>query len=452
MTESLKQSINVIDLFAGCGGLSEGLLQVGHSEEFLPIGLQPQIPSESQIDLPPFDILAHVEWELPMVRTLRANLAERWHHTKEDSQRRVVHFDIQKTKALLTGCSEEEADLREKFSFNHQDFLDGGLDQLVGEKSVDLIVGGPPCQAYSLAGRAQDKHGMKNDYRNYLFESFANVVHHYKPKLFVFENVEGLLSARPGGNQVTELIYKHFQSIGYSILSPRRLPTALLDLSRFGVPQRRKRIVIIGVNKASFNDSENMLEALYKVLFQRQLPLSMDDLPLFQSINDKSDKHTHIKSFYTFKDAVGHLDKADENNKDHLHRPRFHSERDKGFFKEWLSKDYDSKTTQEKLDFYNRKMKKNSNHIKYRSLAWDKPSPTIVAHLYKDGLMFLHPDVKQLRSLTPREAALLQSFPEDYIFPESKGATYKMIGNAVPPLFARRLGEVIYEFLIDEAI
>jgi DNA (cytosine-5)-methyltransferase 1 len=92
-------------------------------------------------------------------------------------------------------------------------------------------------------------------------------------------------------------------------------------------------------------------------------------------------------------------------------------------------------------------MNKSSKHAKYRNLEWDKPSPTIVAHLYKDGLMFIHPDSKQARSITVREAALLQSFPENYEFVGSNGAAYKMIGNAVPPLLAEKIAVAVSESL-----
>lgn len=106
-----------------------------------------------------------------------------------------------------------------------------------------------------------------------------------------------------------------------------------------------------------------------------------------------------------------------------------------------------SKSTIEKLNFYNNLLNKNSNHNKYRSLNWDKPSPTIVAHLHKDGLMFIHPDESQARSITVREAALLQSFPEDYEFIGSPGVCYKMIGNAVPPLMAKGIAQSLFEYL-----
>ena len=105
---------------------------------------------------------------------------------------------------------------------------------------------------------------------------------------------------------------------------------------------------------------------------------------------------------------------------------------------------------QEKMDFYTKITGHTSNHIKYRNIEWDKPSPTIVAHLHKDGYMFIHPDIEQLRTITIREAALLQSFPMDYKFVASNPYCYKMIGNAVPVLFAKGIAESMYDVLISK--
>ena len=118
----------------------------------------------------------------------------------------------------------------------------------------------------------------------------------------------------------------------------------------------------------------------------------------------------------------------------------YHNKRDIEIFKNWLSNKMNDKSSLEKLEFYNKYIGKTSNHIKYRNLEWDKPSPTIVAHLQKDGLMFIHPDKEQLRSITIAEAALLQSFPKDFEFKGSNAQCYKMIGNAVPVLFAKKIG------------
>ena len=129
------------------------------------------------------------------------------------------------------------------------------------------------------------------------------------------------------------------------------------------------------------------------------------------------------------------------------HEARYHSPRDTKVFKEWLSNNMNSASTQDRLDFYTKITGNKSNHIKYRNLEWDKPSPTVVAHLYKDGLMFIHPDIQQLRSITIREAALLQSFPMDYEFLGSNAYCFKMIGNAVPVEFAKNIALAIHKVL-----
>ena len=161
----MMKKYTFIDLFAGCGGLSEGFLQTEK-----------------------FEGLAHVEWETPMVNTLRQRLIDKWHHSENEAKKRVIKFDVQKTEELIHGnWTEETKKLYEKE--NHESVVEKGLAGLVGNETVDLIIGGPPCQAYSIAGRAQDPNSMKDDYRNYLFESFVKIVAFFKPKAFVFENV-----------------------------------------------------------------------------------------------------------------------------------------------------------------------------------------------------------------------------------------------------------------------
>ena len=227
-----------IDLFAGCGGLSEGFLQTGK-----------------------FIGLAHVEWESPMVNTLRQRLIDKWHHTSDDAQRRVIKFDVQKTEELIHGnWSEATKKIYEKE--NHKDIVENGLDGLVKGETVDLIIGGPPCQAYSIAGRAQDPNSMKDDYRNYLFESFVKIVDYYKPKAFVFENVPGLLSACPGNVPVRCRIYEAFKEIGYDIRTPEDLKKSVYCAEDFDVPQKRNRIIIIGTRHDSDYDTEEFYNSL----------------------------------------------------------------------------------------------------------------------------------------------------------------------------------------------
>lgn len=400
---------NFIDLFAGCGGLSEGFKKHGS-----------------------YNMLAAVEWEKPPVENLINRLSSKWGISNAED--RVMRFDIQRTEELLNGWSDE------KFGTHP------GMDQVIGTKTVDLIIGGPPCQAYSVAGRIRDENGMRDDYRNYLFEGYLEIVKYYRPKLFVFENVPGILSAKPGGIAVTELIQEQIEKAGYEIVKDLR-KLAQIDLSEYGIPQNRKRVIIVGLRKDAYDDIQNKLEYFY---------------------------HTHLSNFKepkkNVRDAIADLPKLlplDEEVKvggrkfSHLcnleipnHIPRFHSKRDISTFN-LLAKDIESGrneyiTSTSLKELYTKLTGKESNIHKYHVLRWDKPSNTIPAHLYKDGLRHIHPDAEQARSITVREAARLQTFDDDYEFISSVGDNYKMIGNAVPPKFSEILSEALSIFLEEE--
>lgn len=402
-----------IDLFAGCGGLSEGF-------------------SNSHL----FEGLAHVEWEIPMVNTLRQRLVSKWNYSQDQAVETVIHFDIQKTDELINGNWTSET--HEVYGPTNSDVVKTlGLKGVIQERSVDVVIGGPPCQAYSIAGRAQDKNSMKDDYRNYLFESFVKVVDEFKPKLFVFENVPGILTAKPGDKLVIDRIFEAFNAIGYQIKDAKRLKEATYTASDFGVPQKRNRVIIIGVRQDLNTDIEQIYHAIdeQKTADVKTVADAIKDLPKFipllEPIKIKGKNISH----------TGDIEQIPQ------HTPRYHNPSDVNIFKQWVSQGMNKLTNDEKISFYNRLKGKSSNHAKYRNLEWDQPSPTIVAHLYKDGLMFIHPDVDQARSITIREAALLQSFPMDYQFLGSAGYCYKMIGNAVPPLMAEKIAIGISKFL-----
>jgi DNA (cytosine-5)-methyltransferase 1 len=406
-----ENKLTFIDIFAGCGGLSEGFLQSGK-----------------------YEALAHVEWEMPMITTLRNRLVEKWNHSEEDALKRVIHFDIQKTDELINGKWDNETS--EKYSAtNHENIEKKGLRGLIGKQNVNLIIGGPPCQAYSIAGRAQDKNSMKDDYRNYLFESFVKVVDEFKPEVFVFENVPGLLSATPGGKPVTERIYEAFNEVGYEIRTPELLKKSVYTASELGVPQKRNRVIIIGVRKSTnifLEELYNELDRLKKKIKPKNVHDAISHLPKFKPL--KKQKKINGKN-------ISHELVKEGNVK--FHDARFHNERDVEIFRNWLKNEMNKSSSQNKISFYNDLMGKSSNHAKYRNLEWDKPSPTVVAHLYKDGLMFIHPDINQARSITVKEAALLQSFPDDFEFIGSQGFAFKMIGNAVPPEMAKNIANAI---------
>ena len=399
-------TLNTLDLFAGCGGLTEGFLQSGH-----------------------YHTIGAVEWEKAPFETLKHRLITRWKHS--ESEHAVIRFDIQRTEELINGFDDAEYGTHE------------GLKSLVGEKKIDVIIGGPPCQAYSLAGRIRDEHGMKNDYRNYLFERYIDIVKYFKPKFFVFENVVGLLSAAPDGTPITDKIYSSFRDAGYHVTSCFR--NALFDVAEYGIPQHRKRVIILGISEEYFgNTCDTMLDDFYRIILpslkgkSRTVKDAIGDLPplypLEIPIKKGASKISHIQ----------HNDNSFLN-----HTPRFHNNRDIDVFR-FLADDILSGRREyvsiEKLkELYTKVTGKHSNIHKYYVLREDEPSNTIPAHLYKDGMRHIHPDPEQARSITPREAARLQTFPDDFEFLGTTMAQYKMIGNAVPVDFATIIAEALYK-------
>lgn len=398
--------ITTLDLFAGCGGLMEGFEKQGS-----------------------FKTLGCVEWEKNPCMNLANRLKTKWNHANADEE--VIRFDIQRTEELFNGFDDEEYG-------KHI-----GLDKLIGNNKINVIIGGPPCQAYSLAGRIRDENGMRDDYRNYLFESYVKVVNHYRPSFFVFENVQGMLSAMPDGTPIVDRIKKSFSDIGYETIDD--FSKALFDLTEYGIPQNRKRIIIIGVNREEFGKScKNIINDFYNNIMPKYkrdkvtVEQAIGDLPKLYPLDDEvkieGKKYSH--TLYKGSDITNHV-------------PRFHSKRDIKIF-EMLAQDIESGrceycNTDKLKDLYRRVTGKNSNVHKYYVLRRNEQSNTIPAHLYKDGLRHIHPDSLQARSITVREAARLQTFDDDYEFIGGMMHQFKMIGNAVPPKFSLALANAVQE-------
>ena len=333
----MSNKYKMIDLFAGCGGLEDGFLQSGKYED-----------------------VAAVEWLKPQVNTLIKRLETKW--KVKDAKERVMHFDIQREKELFEGWQDDE-------------FGQGkGLDYFVNKVGgIDIIIGGPPCQAYSVAGRVRDENGMRDDYRNYLFEHYLNVVNRYRPKLFVFENVPGILSAAPDGTPITDLIRKGFEKIGYEIIKDLRV--AKVNASDYSVPQNRERMIIVGVDAQRYSNIQVFLKEFYsnilleyrgnKVFTVRD---AIGDLPECKPFWDeehhnKKTSHETPESDYTW------------------HKPRYHNMRDMDTFRllahdiESGKREYDSKKISE---LYEKKVGSKSPIHRYHVLEPDLPSTTII--------------------------------------------------------------------------
>lgn len=400
--------INIIDLFAGCGGITDGFEKANG-----------------------YETIAAVEWDKVFCDTLVRRLENKWKY--KDASNRVLLYDMQRVDNLLNGWGNDP-----KFGSNI------GLKKTIGNKKVHLIVGGPPCQAYSVAGRVRDKRGMHYDYRNFLFESYISTVNVLKPDVIIFENVLGMLSAKPGGVTITERIRKGFSKAGYYIIDD--LKKAVVNMSDYGIPQDRRRVIIVGLNKEVYKNPELVVESFYqkyltkfKVKMKKTVRDAIGDLPGFYPMEEikiiNGKKYSHFPQKSDIPD----------------HTPRYHNKRDIEIFKQLASDAYNGHPTYTSAEdlkkLYTLRTGKESAVHKYHVLKWDSPSNTIPAHLNKDGLRHIHPDPQQARTLTVREAARIQTFDDNFIFTGSAGNNYKMIGNAVPPLFAEILAKTLKQLI-----
>lgn len=418
----------MIDLFAGCGGLEDGFMQSGRYED-----------------------VAAVEWLQPQVKTLIHRLKTKWNIA--DADKRVMCFDIQQEEKLFLGWDDDSlAPSREILPngkksryktgpYGKSEGLDFYIDRAGG---IDIIIGGPPCQAYSVAGRVRDENGMRDDYRNYLFEHYLSVVDRYKPKAFIFENVPGMLSAMPDGTPITKLIRDGFNRIGYDIVDDLK-KYAKVNASDYGVPQHRERLIILGIRKNICEYSQDILHGFYTTILPKyrishkmSVGEAIGDLPALYPIIDKQS-------------PSGRIGYTEPKCSTTWHRARHHSLRDIEIYR-MLADDIlsgrnryaDSKSLSE---LYEERVGAKSPIHRYHVLCKDEPSTTIISHLDRDGNRFIHYDPKQSRDITPREAARIQSFDDDYDFIGNQTDTYIMIGNAVPPVLAKCVGLAVAEVL-----
>lgn len=399
----MEKKYTFIDLFAGCGGLSEGFYKEN------------------------FEALVHVEIDKFACKTLEKRME---YYGYKDVDDRIIEGDI--TSPIMIE----------------------NLENKIKNKEVDIIIGGPPCQSFSTLGRAKDEHGMKKDPRNFLFESYIKILNHFKPKIFVFENVVGLLSSVVNGKRIIDLILKEL-SLNYNLID--NYENMVLNSVHYGVPQERKRVIVIGVRKDLAISTEDIYKNIDKTHY---------------SPNDEiNNKNQNLKRYLTVKDAISDLPKIKPGegskmsyyealntteyikkmrdkagNKLTNHVSRNHNQMDQLRYRKMAKRNWTFKEllyNREDLHHENPRVFGNS----YVVQRWDEPSKTIIAHLYKDGNQFIHPDYKQSRTLTAREAARLQSFPDNFEFPVSRTQQYKQIGNAVPPLLAHAIAKAIQKSL-----
>lgn len=385
-----RTPLNFIDLFCGCGGFTVGMERAG------------------------FKCLAAIDFNAEAVATMQANLSHIIH---------VLHRD-------LTVFTPDE------------------LSELIGVKHVDVIVGGPPCQGFSTARQVDGaNHGKRltDDPRRHLYQELLKFVSFFKPKVFVMENVLGIKTA--AGGEYFSRVQSEARALGY------RVHGQVEDAWELGVPQKRKRQLIIGTRADIPGYFLPTLKPSPRAIPRTQLGAALGDLPAIQAgsgVNEcdydlglraESMLHKATRNYLT---RVLEVEKT-EKLTNHVARP--HSDRDLRDFARLNEGESSAVAMRNGVEFefpYD----KSSFKDRYTRQTRFAPCSTIVAHLSKDGLMFIHPT--QNRSLTPREAARIQSFPDWFRFPDARTHSFRMIGNAVPPLIAEAVGLAVVSYLTEE--
>lgn len=394
--EPKQNGLTFIDLFCGCGGFTLGMRRAG------------------------FECLAAIDFDAKAMETFKGG-----------NPNYFVTYPLEK-------------DLTQ--------FPPSALAKLTSHRRVDVIVGGPPCQGFSTARQVDGaNHGsrLKSDSRRSLYSNFLDYVDHFKPLIFVMENVVGIRTAAGGEyfTRVQDEARRIGEPFGY------RVHSQVEDASALGVPQKRRRQLIIGVRADLPGYFPSRLKPARRAIPKVPLGIAIGDLPSLRAGEGRHDrpydttswtKHiaTHGKAAQRYLFDVLEVDWANSLT-GHVARP--HNERDLRDFKllrEGESSAVAMKVRNIEFEF---PYDKSSFKDRYTRQSRTGPCSTIVAHLSKDGLMFIHPT--QNRSLTPREAARIQGFPDWYNFPKARTHAFRLIGNAVPPLVAESIGNTIQTFL-----
>lgn len=510
----MRNTYGVIDLFAGPGGLGEGFA-----------GL-------SDGDHNPFRIVMSAEMEPSAHATLRLRSFVRAYLKEEGALPpgyAEYHVGLAPQRDWSQQCpalwrrAEDEALRLTIGSPESRGPLDAAIRQARTQFDETVVIGGPPCQAYSLVGRARNKgiagYRAEDDHRHYLYRHYIEVLQELRPAAFVMENVKGMLSAKVGGRRVFDMILDDLRSIGGSTddqynlipLSPASLladnpSDFLVHAEDYGVPQRRHRIIIVGVRRdvarrcwdaegipmlrragrpatvrdviggfpalrsglsREADDAEAWRTAVSEVAeFLAELPESVDgmrqavermlaELPervatgsprVRESVDPPHETPDAPDALIKFLRSPGLIGLAQHNSRVHM-RSDLARYMFTAAFASAEGRSPKSREYPDDLAPNHGSWSTGGFADRFRAQLWDEPSTTITSHISKDGHYFIHPDPMQCRSLTVREAARLQTFPDDYLFLGNRTQQYVQVGNAVPPYLARQIAHLLVRVL-----
>jgi DNA (cytosine-5)-methyltransferase 1 len=464
--------IPVVDLFAGPGGLGEGFSRV-----------------EDVKDRKVFKTIISIEKDPHAINTLRLR----------SFYRSWVRSGRKLPGAFLKVLSAESKKDKDK-AFSKLKKLEGWKDakhealkitlgsrnrakickeigkRLEGERTW-VLIGGPPCQAYSLVGRSrmQNHDGLKHDHRHYLYKEYLAIIEKLEPAIFVMENVKGLNTAKVGGKPILPAILNDLRGaggIGYELHSlgvgsSHLTDDFLIKAEKHGVPQTRHRVIIVGVRRDLKITPEALvkknivtvaeaigdlppLKGLASTTKRKEYSISEKGQQMLRPVNLRECLPGSLRDFF--------LPLSSELHNVLLnHQARSHMEQDLDRYEYWASEamrtgksptlhdnipvallpEHDNVHDDSPLVFADR----------FKVQLADKPCGTVTSHISKDGHYYIHYDPGQARSFSVREAARIQTFPDDYFFMGNRTQQYHQVGNAVPPYLAYQIGQRVWEAL-----
>lgn len=497
--------IPVVDLFAGPGGLGEGFSSVTNDR-----------------GNPAFDVRVSIEKD-PVAHqtlTLRAMFRRFGRGKAPDSYYDYVRGDISREQLFAAHKPEIEHARTEArlatLGETPESEVDTWIREAIGAAGDWVLIGGPPCQAYSMAGRSRrvpvDAVGFANDARHLLYREYLRIIAKFRPPVFVMENVKGILTSKHEGTGIFQKILADLSrpapGVEYSIRSfavdgdATRLKPGqfVLEAEKYGVPQTRHRVILLGVRNDRANASHRLLTAQPSV----SVAATIGKLPHLRSRLSREPDSTDawyravkesLRMVAGSPREVRHAVKAEmnlaiadaanlsntggrfiqrmrlgfqgmpaalaswlrderlEGVSQHETRSHMRSDLHRYLFAACFARAFERTP---KLPDYPADLLPDHVNVgsdstpfvdRFRVQLGSMPSTTVVSHICKDGHYYIHPDPSQCRSLTVREAARLQTFPDNYFFEGSRTEQYVQVGNAVPPFLANQLGQVVFDLL-----
>lgn len=516
----MSKAIKIIDLFAGPGGLAEGFSSIiNYEKRRFSIGLSIEKDESAHKTLLLRSFCRQFE---------KDNLPKEYYDA-------VATVDIDdrenKIKDLFKAYPEEyliastEA-IKFELGVDSEEILDTKINDVVGNEDKWVLIGGPPCQAYSMAGRSRVGGISSEDHRVYLYKEYLKVIAKHSPSVFVMENVKGLLSAKVEGASVFEMMledlsapYKIIEGTkinNYKIYSlveenVKRPKDYIINSEDYGVPQKRHRVILLGIRE----DIEVKPSVLKKRTSNINIEDVISDLPKIRSGLNRSfyryeinEKGKRVRKYKKVKDSqvnwqklmnqnlnqlikLNGFDLADDfeinisnygtggeylecQRKEHeeiAHRSWYLDDKLKGvlnhqsrshltedlkryMFSTMFTDKYKKFPRMRDFKEYGDKLLPDHSSAesgnfadRFRVQKKGVPATTITSHISKDGHYFIHYDKSQVRSLTVREAARIQTFPDNYLFRGSRTMQFHQVGNAVPPYLAYQIGKIVLKIL-----